>query len=137
MQRSGPDVEHAIEVVGDARLGEHIAHEDEHRQGQHRVPLHQLHGRAEGHFRAAIAPEQKGGRSSDEADGAEHPLAGQQQQDHRREHQQGDEFVAHGSSLPQAAARSRSKVTEACNSMRNTPKVMTILIGAINGDQEE
>src|SRR3546814_8825023 len=52
-----PDVEHAIEVGGDAGLRQHVAHVDEQRQRQQRIPLHQLHGRSESEFGAAGAPE--------------------------------------------------------------------------------
>jgi hypothetical protein len=42
LNRPDPDMEHLVEIVGDLAFRQHVAHEDEHRQRQQRVPFHQL-----------------------------------------------------------------------------------------------
>ena len=98
-----PHVEHAVEVVRDPRFGQHIAHEDEHRQREQRVPFHELHGGGEAQVVAApVAPEEERGKDGDEADGGEDALAGGQHEHHQREHQDGDELVGHQNATPRS-----------------------------------
>ena len=82
VERPGPDMEHLVEVVGDAGLREHVAHIDEQWQRQQGIPLHQLDGLREGHFGPAVAPQEQGRHDRHEADGAEHALTGQQHEHH-------------------------------------------------------
>ena len=135
--RARPDVEHAVEVVRDAGLGQHVAHVDEQRQGQQRIPVEQLDACRERHLRGAFAPQRQRERGGDEADRGEHPLPGEQQEHHRGEHQQRDERVAHSSVSPRALARSLKNTAITCSSIRAMPITMTILIGASGGAQEE
>ena len=126
-------MEHPVQVVGDAGLGQDVAHVDEQGQGQQRVPLEQLERGGERHFHAALPPEQQGGDGGDDADGGEHPLARQQHQQHGAEHDDGDGFVAHVSSMPRALARSLKKMEMDCSSMSRMPRTMMTLIGITDG----
>ena len=130
-------MEQPVEVAGDAGLRQHVAHVDEHRQGHERVPAHRVEAGGERDLEAALAPkgERRGG--GDEADGAEHPLPGQQGQQHRGEHEQGDELWGHVSSSPRAFARSLKKMAMVCSSIIRMPMHIMILIGASGGAQEE
>ena len=136
--RTGPpDVEHPVEVIRDAGLGQHIPHVNEHRQGHERVPVEQDEAGVERHLEAALTPERQGEGGGDEADGAEHPLTGRQQKQHRGEHQERDELVAHASGSPLAFATFLKNTATTCSSISAMPMHMMILIGASGGAHEE
>ncbi len=136
-QAAHPDVKGAVEIRRDAALAEHVAHVDEQRQRQQRVPVHQDEGRVERHLGRAVAPEKQRRDRRDEADRCKDALPGQKHDDHAGEHRQGDQLGAHAMSLPRTRARSRRKITMVCSSIRKMPKVITILIGASNGRQAD
>ena len=135
--RAGPDVEHPVEVFRDAGFGQHVPHVDEHRQGHERIPVQQDEARVERHLEAALAPQHQGESRGHEADRAEHPLPGEQQEQHRGEHQERDELVAHASGSPLAFATSLKNTAITCSSISAMPMHMMILIGARGGAQEE
>ena len=93
--RPEPHVEHPVEIVRDSGLGEHEAHVDEHRQGEQRIPLHQLHRSREGHLAPTIAPQRERRDGRDRTDRGKDSLPGDEHQHHRGEHQQRDHLVAH------------------------------------------
>ena len=135
LHRAEPDVEGLVEVVGDAALGEDVAHVDEQRDRQQRVPVHQGEGLVERDLLAAGAPEQDRGDRADEADRAEHALPGQEQHQHAGEHRQRDQLGAHAIGRPRRVARSRKKKATACRIISRRPKHITSLIGASGGRQ--
>jgi hypothetical protein len=64
----------SVEIVGEPRFRQHVAHEDEQRQRQQRIPLHQLDGGGERN-RAAGGPTAAVRRhGTDETDHREDPL---------------------------------------------------------------
>ena len=127
-------MEHVVEITRDSRLGKHIPHVDEQRQGQQRIPVQKDKARVERHLRAAFPPQKQGEEGGYAADGAEDTLSGEQHEHHQREDQQRNQFMTHGIVSPLAFARSLKKVAITCNSISAIPIAMMILIGARGGD---
>ena len=137
MHRPEPDVEHPVEVAGDAGLREDVAHVDEERHGDQRIPVEHLERRVEGHLERALPPQPERRRRPDEADHAEDALPGEEQHHHRREHEEGDELRAHAIGFPRAAATSLMKVAIVWSSIRKMPMVIATFTGHRSGAQEE
>ena len=128
-------MEHAVEARRDARFRQHVAHKDEERHGNQRIPVQHLEGGVERHLEGALAPQPQRRRRVDEADHAEDALAGEQQHQHGAEHEKGDGFGTHAIGFPRAMAMSLMKVEMSCSSIRKMPAVITDLIGHSGGPQ--
>src|SRR5690606_8218805 len=108
---------------------QHVAHEDEERHGDQRIPVEHLEGGVEGHLERALAPQPERRRGADEADDAEDALPGDEQHHHGAEHEQGDEFGTHAIGFPRAAAMTLNRLEMHWSSMRKIAAVMTTLTG--------
>jgi len=90
-----PDVEHPVEIAGNARFREHITHEDEERHRDERIPVQYCKGGIIGHLERAFAPKQECRERTDETDHAKYALPGHQQHHHGCKHEERNEFRAH------------------------------------------
>ena len=127
--RAEPDMEHAVKVIGQAAFRHDVAHEDEHRQRQQRIPFHQLHRGREAHVVPPRAPERERRQHGDEADDPEDALPRHHHQQHGREHQGGDHLVGHQMVSPRMVAMSLASDESACSSIRMKPVSITSLMG--------
>ena len=88
-------MEHAVEIVRYSRFRQDVAHIDKKRQRQQRIPVEQLEGRIEWHLDGACTIEKRRGRRRDKADGGKDTLTRQQHKQHRGEHEDRDQLIAH------------------------------------------